>query len=62
MVQDICTLYFESILDPSSDLLQNYDQLDNKIYRKTSQLFVRKQLQGVTLWFSCIKESKVPKI
>ena len=48
MIQDICTLYFESISDPSSDLLQK-TTINLQIYRKTSQLFVTKQLQGVTL-------------
>ena len=50
MIQDICTLYFESISDPSSDLLQKQQiKINFPIYRKTSQLFVTKQLQGVTL-------------
>ena len=47
MIQDICMLYFESISDPSSDLFKNYDQLTN--LKETSQLFVIKQLEGVTL-------------
>ena len=48
MMQDICTLYFESISDPSIRLITK-TTINLQIYRKTSQLLVTKQLQGVTL-------------